>query len=150
MRVINWYSTSGDNYQEEHLINIDKFLTKDSTEKQNFIAFDQYEESKCIFAKVSRNRAKIHLDTDKKIKLLQRYAPTMVGAKPKVVRGEKCDSWNSGYAIIGERPDRLTGTNGKYVFKKDLPLATKTMLKNIKHIVEQLQDSLTPITSFVR
>ena len=26
--------------------------------------------------------------TDKKIKLLRRYAPTMVGAKPKVVRGK--------------------------------------------------------------
>ena len=91
---IKRYSTSGDNYMGEHLINIDKYSITDSTEKQNYIAFDKDEETKCIFAKVSRNRAKFHLATDKKIKLLRRYAHTMVGAKPKVVRGKKCDSWN--------------------------------------------------------
>ena len=115
---INRYSTSGENYGEQDIIKIDPFETKDRTEKQNFITFDQYQESKCIFTKVSRNRVKRHLATDKSIKLLRRYAPTMVGAKSKVIRGKKCDSWNSGYAIIGERPNRLTGMNGKYVFKK--------------------------------
>ena len=59
-----WYSTSSDNYGREHIIKIEAVETKDSMEKQNFIAFDQYEESKCIFAKVSRNRAKRHLATD--------------------------------------------------------------------------------------
>ena len=76
--------------------------------------------------------------TDKNIKLLRRFPPTIVKAKPKVVRGKKCDGFNSDYAIIGERPYRLTGTNGKYVFKTDIPDTTKTMLKRkTKHIVEK-------------
>ena len=43
---INWDSTSGKNYVEEDIINIDCFKTKDSTRKKHFIAFDEYEQSK--------------------------------------------------------------------------------------------------------
>ena len=75
-----------------------------------------------------RNRAKRLLATDKNMKLLHRFAPTMLEAKPKMVRGKKCDSFNSVCAIIGERPDRLTGTNGQYDFKTDIPDPTKTIL----------------------
>ena len=67
--------------------------------------------------------------TDKNMKLLRRFAPTMVGVKPKVIRGKKCDNFNSGYAIIGERPNRLIGKNVKYDFERDIPDTTKTMLK---------------------
>ena len=81
--------------------------------KNNFVAFDKYKKLRCIFAKVLRNGAKRHLVTDKNIELLQRFAHTMVGSKPKVIRGKKCNSINSGYAIIGERPNRFTGMNGK-------------------------------------
>ena len=132
------------------ILSILMVLRRRIARKKHYIAFDEHEKSKCIFTKVSRNRVQRHFAMDKNRKLLQRFTPTMIGEKPKVIRGGKCDSFNSGYAIIGERSNRLTGMNGKYDFKSNIPDTTKTMLENkTKHIIDQLHHSMTLVTSFV-
>ena len=77
---------------------------------------------------VSRRIARIHLATKKNIQHLRWFDPTIVGAKPNVKGGHKCDSINNGYAIIGAWPNRLTKENSVYVFKKDASKNTNVQL----------------------
>ena len=58
-----------------------------------------------MLAKVPRAIARRHLATTKNINLIRWIAPAIIGAKPKLVRGKKCDRVNDGYVIIGEHPD---------------------------------------------
>ena len=87
---------------------IDHFKTLDSMEDKHIIAVNESESSMRIFAKMSRGIAWHHLATTKNINRTRWFAPAIIGAKPKVMRGKKCDSVNYGYAIIGEHPDRLS------------------------------------------
>ena len=84
---------------------IDHFKTLDSTEDQHILAFDKSQPSLRVFAKVSRANARNHLATTNNINSIRWFAPAIIGAKPNIVRGKKCDSVNDGYAIIGKRPD---------------------------------------------
>ena len=78
----------------------DHFKTLDSTEENHILAYDKSENSLRIFAKVSRQIARRHLAAPKNINRIRWFAPEIIKAKPKVVRGKKCDSVNDGYAII--------------------------------------------------
>ena len=87
-------------YDKEDGKCINNFKTLDSTEDKHILAFDESEPSMRVFAKVSRGIARHRLATTKRW-----FAPAIIGVKPKVVRGKKCDSVNDEFAIIGERPD---------------------------------------------
>ena len=95
-------------YDEKECKCIDHFDTLDSTGEKHIIAIDKSKPSMRIFAKVLRGIVRHHLATTKNINCIRWFAPAIIGAKPKAVRGKKCDSVNYGYAIIGEHPDRLS------------------------------------------
>ena len=119
-------------YDKEDGKCIDHFKTLDSTEDKQILAYDESEQSLRISTKGSRQSARRHLATTKNINRIRWFAPEIIGAKPTVVRGKKCDSVNDGYAIIGKRPDRLSSENGVYVFKKHVSHDMKTKLEKTK------------------
>ena len=104
-------------YDKQDAQCIDHFKILDSTEDNHILAYDKSENSLRIFAKVSRQIAQQHLATSKNINHIRWFASEIIGAKPKGVRGGKCDSVNNGYTIIDKRPERLSSGNGVYVFK---------------------------------
>ena len=61
---------------------------------------DKSDGNKLIFGKVSRQLAKEHLGNVDNIACLRKFTTRIMKCKPKVNRGNKCGSTNSGYVII--------------------------------------------------
>ena len=74
------------NYADNDGQCIDHFEIIDSKEFKHILAFDKCQPSLRVFAKVSRAIARRHLATTKNINLIRWFAPTIIGARPKVVR----------------------------------------------------------------
>ena len=66
------------------------------------------------------------------IRKVRSTSEDIIKSKPEVKRGTKCDSINSGYGIMGIRPDRNTPNNGTYAFNKTVTEEEKKNLKS-KH-----------------
>eukprot|EP00536_Pseudo-nitzschia_multiseries_P019223 jgi/Psemu1/316804/fgenesh1_kg.4150_\ len=148
----NWGRTTvGEKkYSLAQAVSIDSFTTLDSTNEKFVLAFAESEPSLRIFAKASTQIAKRRLGTPKNIEITRTFAGQIVESKPKIGRGTKCDSVNSGYAIVGMRPNRLKSGNGVYVFKNNVDSTTKYNLEQkALHIVKEMQLSLTPMSKFV-
>eukprot|EP00536_Pseudo-nitzschia_multiseries_P009556 jgi/Psemu1/306631/fgenesh1_kg.270_\ len=148
----NWGRTTvGEKkYSLAQAVSIDSFKTVDSTDKKFVLAFAESEPSLRIFAKASRQFAKQRLGTPENIEITRTFAGQIVQSKPKIGRGTKCDSVNSGYAIIGMRPNRLKSGNGVYVFKNNVDSTTKANLEQkALHIVKEMQLCLTPMSKLV-
>eukprot|EP00536_Pseudo-nitzschia_multiseries_P018842 jgi/Psemu1/57580/gm1.57580_g len=138
----NWGQTTVEEkkYSLAQAVSIDSFKTLDSTDKKFVLAFAESEPSLRLFAKASRQFAKRRLGTPKNIEITRTFAGQIVESKPKIGRGTKCDSVNSGYAIIGMRPNRLKSGNGVYVFKNNVDSTTKENLEQkALHIVKEMQ-----------
>ena len=75
---------------------IDHFEILDSTENKHILTFDESQPPLRVFAKVSRAIARRNLSIMKNINLIKWFAPAIIGAKSKVLRGKKCDSANDG------------------------------------------------------
>eukprot|EP00536_Pseudo-nitzschia_multiseries_P014701 jgi/Psemu1/39830/gm1.39830_g len=151
-RSTNWGGKIGGKkkYQPEQALSIENFDTLDSTKDEHIVAFDDTNPSLCIFAKVSRKFAKRHMTSKNNIKVLRKFAPEIVGAKPTVPRGHKCGSINDDYAIIGIRPERLSSNNGVYVFKSHVKPNMKLELEETTvGIVKHMHHSLTDVEPFV-
>eukprot|EP00536_Pseudo-nitzschia_multiseries_P010127 jgi/Psemu1/25090/gm1.25090_g len=84
-------------YQPEQALLIENFDMLDSTKDEHIVAFDDTNPLLRIFAKVSRKVAKQHMALKKNIKVLRKFAPEIVGAKPTVPRGHKRGSINNDY-----------------------------------------------------
>ena len=67
---------------------IDDLETLDSTEEKHILAYNESDKSLRIFTKVSRQIARRHLTTTKNINPTRWFAPEVIGATPKVVRGK--------------------------------------------------------------
>eukprot|EP00536_Pseudo-nitzschia_multiseries_P011441 jgi/Psemu1/28894/gm1.28894_g len=119
--IDNDYTSSGipdsKKYQPEQALSIENFNKLDSTKDEHILAFDDTNPSLRIFAKVSRKFAKRHLVLKNNIKVLRKFAPEIVGAKPTVARGQKCGSINDDYAIIGTKHETgaRTDNSGNYI-----------------------------------
>ena len=74
-------------YDKEDAKCIDHFKTLDSTEDKHIFSVNESEPSMRMFAKVSRGIARHHLATTRNINRIRWFAPAIIGAKPKVVRG---------------------------------------------------------------
>ena len=137
-------------YQPEQALSIENYNTLDSTKDEHILAFDPYEPSLRIFAKVSRHFAERHLASKNNIELLRQFAPAIVGAKPTVGRGVKRGSINDDYAIIGIRPERLDSNIGEYVFKSHVDPSIKLELEETTvEIVKHMHHSLIDVEPFV-
>eukprot|EP00536_Pseudo-nitzschia_multiseries_P018068 jgi/Psemu1/53987/gm1.53987_g len=148
----NWgWTTVGEKkYSLAQAVSSDSFKTLDSTVKKFVLAFAKSEPSLRIFAKASTQFAKQHLGTPENIEITRTFAEQIVESKPKIGRGTKCDSVNSGYAIIGMRPNQLKSGNGVYVFKNNVDSTTKDNLEQkALHIVKEMQLCLSPMSKFV-
>eukprot|EP00536_Pseudo-nitzschia_multiseries_P011770 jgi/Psemu1/29890/gm1.29890_g len=137
-------------YSLAQAVSIDSFKTLDSTNKKFVVAFAESEPSLRIFAKASTQFAKQRLGTPKTIEITRTFAGQTVESKPKIGQGTKCDSVNSGYGIIGMRPNQLKSGNGVYVFKNNVDSTTKDNLEQkALHIVKETQLCLSPMPKFV-
>ena len=71
--------------------------------------------------------------------------------KPKVHRGNKCGSINSGYIIIGVHPDRTSVGNREYIFcDKGSDNEKAELKKTTVHIIKQLESSVTSLSSLYK
>eukprot|EP00536_Pseudo-nitzschia_multiseries_P013991 jgi/Psemu1/37157/gm1.37157_g len=97
----NWGRTTvGEKkYSLAQAVSIDSFKTLDTTDEKFVLAFAESEPSLRIFAKASTQFAKQRLGTPKNIEITRTFAGQIVESKPKIGRGTKCDSVNSGFAI---------------------------------------------------
>jgi len=113
-------------------MSIQHFTTIDSSKTRSCWVTDKCDTTIHIFAKISRDTAREHLAHLINIRNLRSTLEDIIKSKPKVKRGIKCDSINSGYGIMGVRPDRNGPNNGTYAFKKKLPRKQKPNWKS-KH-----------------
>mmetsp|Transcript_25018 Transcript_25018/g.52822 ORF Transcript_25018/g.52822 Transcript_25018/m.52822 type:complete len:196 (+) Transcript_25018:284-871(+) len=142
--VYDWGNGHFDvNYPKEKSMSIQDFTPIDSSKTRSCWVTDKCDMTIHIFAKISRDTACKHLAHPINIRNLRSTLEDIIKSKPEVKRGIKCDSINSGYGIMGVRPDRNIPNNGTYAFKKNVTEEAKTKLeKQTRKIVLHLQDSL--------
>mmetsp|Transcript_19989 Transcript_19989/g.41136 ORF Transcript_19989/g.41136 Transcript_19989/m.41136 type:complete len:141 (-) Transcript_19989:35-457(-) len=127
-------------FNDEVSMSIDHFKTINSFYSYHRIALDcTKEKPNTVFAKVSREVAKKHLATPENCQLLRDFVDDLMKYKPHVNRGNKCDSTNTGYRIMGFHPDRISADNHEYAFRPGVDNQKKLEIEeNTNHIVEQL------------
>jgi len=129
--VYDWGNGHFDvNYPKEKSMSIQDFTPIDSSKTRSCWVTDKCDMTIHIFAKISRDTALSRLANPNNIRDLRATSEDIIKSKPEVKIGIKCDSINSGYGIMGIRPDRNTPNNGTYAFKKTLPRKQKPNLKS--------------------
>jgi len=141
--VYDWGNGEDINYPNDNCMSIQHYMTIDSSKFRSCLVVDENKRTNRIFAKISRQSANYHLAHPKNIQSLIETSNNIIQSKPEVKRGTKCDSINTGYGIMGIRPDRNTPNNGPYAFKKTVSDERKRELqKETMKIVRHLQQSL--------
>jgi hypothetical protein len=139
-------------FNDEVSMSIDHFKTIDSTYTNHCLALDDTKEkTDTVFAKISREVAKRHLATTENSQLLRDLVDDLMKYKPHVDRGNKCDSVNTGYRIMGFHPDRISADNREFPFCPGVKEQKKQEIEeNTNHIVEHLQGSLRTINPLIK
>ena len=97
-------------------MSIQEFTSVNSTNQKHCLVWYKYDNSMLFFGKVSRDKAKNHLASERNIECLRNFTTKIMDCKPMVNRGKKCASTNFGYVIMGVHPDRTSIGNREYVF----------------------------------
>uniref|UniRef100_A0A7S4ASM8 Uncharacterized protein n=1 Tax=Pseudo-nitzschia australis TaxID=44445 RepID=A0A7S4ASM8_9STRA len=112
--VYDWGNGEDINYPNDNCMSIQRYMTIDSSKFRSCLVVDENKRTNRIFAKISRQSANYHLAHPLNIQSLRETSNNIIQSKPEVKRGTKCDSINTGYGIMGMRPDRNTPNNGPY------------------------------------
>ena len=83
-------------------VSINAFSELDSGPKHHLIAYDNQSQKGCLFAKISREKARRKMGGRKPVKRLRFFSSEMFRCMRIIPRGKQCGSVDNGYFVVRE------------------------------------------------
>ena len=127
-------------------LSIDTFQVIDSSLKRHVIVYDNQSTKLCLFAKISRERVSPKLSGRRPAERLRNFGKEMSRCMLNIKRGKQCGSEDSGYFIVGERPNRSAPGIGDYKCKPNITENKLSSLRSIAgDIVNDMEEACRPL-----